>query len=56
MTNLGGSSFYGRVKANECCMEIFDGPAKLVEHIRKNNNAVLSANDIDKWHFTTAIA
>ncbi|NLI11206.1 HRDC domain-containing protein [Pelotomaculum propionicicum] len=35
------------VKANQCCMDVFDGPARLVEHIRKNNAAILSANDID---------
>jgi hypothetical protein len=35
------------VNANGCCMDIFDGPAKLVEHIRKNKAAILSANDID---------
>ncbi len=36
------------VMANECCMEVFDGPAKLVEYIRKNNTVVLSANEIDR--------
>ncbi len=35
------------VNANGCCMDIFDGPAKLVEYIRKNKAAILSANDID---------